>query len=374
MTVILASLAIGLIFFFQDRNPPAGQLIWEAPGRNRSSDYILLTPFPGFQKNQRISSLLLDTKGRVVRYWELERPAISTKLDSQGRLFSLLLTPPGEKRTPINGECNLITVMDSSQREVHRIHKEGLSHDFDFMPENRIAVLSYERVKLPSKSVFKDREFAFSDKLIVLNWQGEVEWQWSPFENIEHLSFDFGLSPPQISLTHGNSIQYISANPISGKPAFLLSFRNINLLVLVEYPSGRILWQNRVLKFSRQHDATFTSGHHILVFDNGLNEYPNMKVIEFDLNTEEIKWTWKPQGSYVTTSTMGGVRKLSNGSYLISNSNSGHLLEVNPNGDIVWSFLISRMNHREKWNWVLGESFYRAEVYPDSHIQNLLKQ
>ncbi len=206
-----------------------------------------------------------------------------------------------------------------------------------------------------------------------MNWEGKTLWKWDLWENLSQLHYNWG-DKPNFSLTNTNSIEYVKKNPWTQKTGFLLSSRNLNLLFFVEYPSGKIVWQNRLNSFSRQHDASFVGADKILVFDNGIGEISTMKAVEFNAKTEKVIWQWQPVSSAVTTSTMGGVRKLTNGSYLISDSNNGHLLEINPQGQIVWSYLLMPYNTIEDNPWPLGVSFFRAEVYPQSFINSFLSK
>lgn len=348
---------------------PMGLTLWRSAARAPGSDLILLTP----SRETNPKSFLINLNGDVIKTWSLKRTALNSRIGPDGLLYSLLLAPP-ERRVNINfGDCDELVAVNSINEEVLSIKRLHMSHDFDFVDRDKIVVFELDRLNRPEikKIVPKSNlEIAYADRVVVMDLKGMVTWSWAVKDHFQELKTGT-LNPDDILLTTANSIQYVPNNPLTQKPAFLASFRNLDAVVLIEYPSGHIIWKSTG-SLSRQHDATLT-GSKVLVFDNNVAaDIPNMRIHQFDLkqNTSSIIWR-PPWWNRMTTSVMGGVRRLDNGNLLVSNSVAGNLVEVSGSGELVWSFLLAP----ETWDrgsYMLGTPFYRAEVYSRQYIGEAL--
>ncbi len=349
----------------KDKRPgvnSVGQTLWQSATRKPVTDLVLVG-LNSDDPSKESELLLIDLKGNLLQKWHFFGSALTSRLGPDGLVYSILISDKQDRLTSIVGECDEIIGIDQNSKKQKSLRIQGISHDFDFVG-NDIATFKLDKAtpsdlkKLWPKSSLKK---AFADALTVVNWNGQEIWSWKILDHLKDLKLDIG-GGPNASLTHGNSIQFLKSNPLSESSAFLLSYRHLNLVVLVEYPSGKILWQSPPHQLSRQHDATLI-GTSVLVFDNGISDLPNMAIKEWDITQNQLKFQWSLPHKYMTTSIMGGVRKLSNGSFLISNSVWGNLIEVNADGDIDWSFLFSQNSNSKKLFWPIGTGFFRAEVY-----------
>ena len=100
----------------------------------------------------------------------------------------------------------------------------------------------------------------------------------------------------------------------------------------------------------------------ILLFDNGM--YRNYsRILELNPRTEKIVWKYEadPNESFYTR-TRGGNQRLPNGNTLITETNKGHVFEVNKDGEIVWEF----------WNPDFDKKGRRKVIYRMMRVEQSL--
>lgn len=155
---------------------------------------------------------------------------------------------------------------------------------------------------------------------------------------------------------HPNAITYQAEDD-----TFVISDRNPNLFVRIT-SSGELLWQfggSNPLGNHIEGSWNVNHGHHLLpdgtflLFNNG-NGNPS-PVLGFSLNTDSWQatqvWDFTLQGA--GSATLGDVQRLENGNTLITYSNGGTLVEVDPDKNIVARFTAGS----------LGYSLFRETLY-----------
>ena len=123
---------------------------------------------------------------------------------------------------------------------------------------------------------------------------------------------------------------------------------------------------------AQQHDPSITEDGHLLCFDNG-NLRPNTstthsRIVEYDTRTKELVESYvDPNPATFFTPYMGSVQKLWNGSYSICESAFGRIFEVNPEGELMWEYVIPEFaEYPEPLNeFITGEhnSCFKAHRY-----------
>ena len=117
--------------------------------------------------------------------------------------------------------------------------------------------------------------------------------------------------------------------------------REISTIVLVDLESEQIVWALSG-SWLRQHDAEFLPNGNLLLFDNeGNPSGPGIsRVIEMNPVTQEVVWSYGSKENEMLDSVARSTQnRLANGNTLIVESLAGRLLEVTPEGDIVWEFI-----------------------------------
>ncbi len=146
---------------------------------------------------------------------------------------------------------------------------------------------------------------------------------------------------------HANDIEVITKDNYKfipgAKPGdVLLSLRHLDAVVLADLTANKITWMLRGT-FRQQHDVDLLPNGHIMVFDNEGDVTTNTgksRSIEIDPITGGIVWEYTgTQMDPLYSENRGSQQRLSNGNTMISESNSGRIIEVTPDGDVVWEYV-----------------------------------
>jgi hypothetical protein len=123
----------------------------------------------------------------------------------------------------------------------------------------------------------------------------------------------------------------------------LISMRELGTgaIAVVDLDDEVMTWAQQGV-FSGQHDPDILSNGNILIFDNRghFGDFGESRVMEYDPETREIVWSYVGSEDHPFDSILRSVQeRLPNGNTLITESDGGRLLEVAPNGDIVWEYV-----------------------------------
>ena len=141
---------------------------------------------------------------------------------------------------------------------------------------------------------------------------------------------------------HANTVEVLDEHPrgLSGRGAVLLSFRNLDTVVVADLEARRVLWAWGPGVVSGQHQPSALANGNILVFDNGVAA-SRSRVIEVDPATRDIAWAYEaePAGAFFTE-VAGGCELLPNGNVLVTESNAGAAFQVRRDRSIAWRWAI----------------------------------
>ncbi len=141
-------------------------------------------------------------------------------------------------------------------------------------------------------------------------------------------------------LFHSNSIQVLARGHegLWSEGDLLICVCYLNMMVVVEHHTGRLLWTWGEGVLQRPHHATHLPDGNILVFDNGTDRGYS-RILKMDPESRKIVWQYQadpPQAFF--SATRGGCQQLPNGNVLIAETNTGRVFEVTPAGDTVWEY------------------------------------
>ena len=233
----------------------------------------------------------------------------------------------------------LITVHDSGIYEISRSrkivwqHKDpGASHDADRLPNgNTLYNLGWGK-----KGDDVVREVDPEGK-VVWSWNGLADYDRDPFANIEAEGW-----------MHVNAVTRLK----NGNT--LVSIRNFSTIAEVA-PNKRVVrdWTFKGnnkraglrtkgrIKGQRNHEPEILDNGHMLVALRGPNRF-----VEFDLDTEEIIWSWQHPGGRRELRTNRDANRLPNGNTLGTAGNK--LIEIAADGTIVWQMMAPNIGENRR--------------------------
>jgi hypothetical protein len=235
-------------------------------------------------------------------------------------------------------------------------------HDLDVGDDGRIYVLTHEIRHNEYQDFPQLAAPRIDDFAVVLSPDGEV---------LQKVSIADALiaSPYSRLLTrvtwytkgdylHNNGIDVVEAADAAALPLgpavkagqVLLSMREIDTLALLDLEQERIVWAVRG-PWLAQHDPDILPNGHILLFDNLGNFLDadgsdaeggggRSRILEFDPSTMEIVWQYAGTAEEPFESDVrASQERLANGNTLITEETRGRIIEVTPDGKIVWEFV-----------------------------------
>jgi hypothetical protein len=321
-----------------------------------------------YGSRDRAEALLMDTEGEVVHRWESQRDESWMHVEPLG-----------------NGEVLTITRdvalarYDWESEEIWR-KRLPVHHDVAVDGEGRILALTRGRTSLSHEG---EELPVLCDSIAVLSLEGEVIERRPLLPLFRSLveprriqsvqrRLSTGQSPDDLlrpggvaDLLHTNSIAILRTeiDEIAPAGAILLSFRAASRIAILSHDLDEVLWSWGRGELDGQHDVSQIANGNLMAFDNGLKRNAESRVIEIDPVAGEVVWAYDPPDLF--TRLRGGAQELSNGHVLITESDSGHVLEVTREGEMVWEF----------WNPDVRGSrratIYRLNRYPPTLFPQL---
>lgn len=162
-------------------------------------------------------------------------------------------------------------------------------------------------------------------------------------------------------LIHLNKIELLPAAMAASYPglpagAWMLSSRNLNLLVIVDPQTLKILWHAQG-HTQAQHDPEFAGNGRILVFNNGLASNTAQpadaanfsSVRQYDFGSGEWSEPYNAAGVKGFTGHSGELDFGADGSLLLNLTAQGRYLEVSPAGEVLSEFINVRNDGQVYW-------------------------
>lgn len=239
------------------------------------------------------------------------------------------------------------------------------------------------------------------DKIIEVNWEGKIIWEWRANEHFDELGFDEAAKnilyrDPNMrpagggmgDWLHINSMSTLGANKWydAGDERFhpdniIWDSREANILGIISKETGNVVWKvgpdfesSKELRqlgwiIGQHHLHMIPKGlpgeGNLLVFDNGgWGGYgaPNpssptgrmnakrdySRILEFNPVTLEIVWQYTPteagfvnplDSSKFYSPFVSSAQRLPNGNTLITEGSDGRLLEVTKEHELVWEYI-----------------------------------
>jgi hypothetical protein len=309
---------------------------------------------------------LIDMQGNTVHEWYLpDSFGDGSRADSVRFPPNTLplagdkhLYPDGRLLVNFNHSVNGIlpwgfglVMLDQDSNELWSYMKQ-VHHTFDVVPDGRIIAMVHEWIARPWPGLENIKPGFQHEKLAVLSPDGEelqmvsilAAIQNSPWQSILQYT---ETDPLYGDLLHANAVRYLDASAAAAIPNaepgdVLVSLRDMDMLIVMDLDDETVKWATRG-PWHMQHDPWVLENGNILLFDNrgDLDTGGHSRVMEFNPRNMEVTWEFPGDTGFdLYTSICGSVSRLDNGNTLITESNRGRLIEVTPEGEVVWDYYI----------------------------------
>ncbi|NHN42030.1 PGF-CTERM sorting domain-containing protein [Halorubellus sp. JP-L1] len=196
------------------------------------------------------------------------------------------------------------------------------THDADLLSDEEILVANMRA----TQNVSGNR-----DRLLVYNrTSDEITWQWQ-FRDHYDRDADIGGNYSH-DWTHVNDVDAVNDTH------YLASPRNFDMVVMVNRTSGEVEWElgepNSDDVMLKQHNPVYYESENgtptVLVADS-----ENNRVVEYARRDGDWERTWRV-GNRSSLSWPRDADRLPNGNTLVGDSSNNRVLEVTPEGEVVW--------------------------------------
>ncbi|MBF0217059.1 MAG: aryl-sulfate sulfotransferase [Candidatus Omnitrophica bacterium] len=355
--------------------------------------YTLLTPLVGRSDYSGMCSIdLVDMDGIMVYRWIVE----NSPSPSLGRLTETGKVIFSNQNDSNSSNIAGLKELDAESNQTF-IYRGILDHEFQIIDNDTFLIARDEPVQTPAGSPFPLKHMS-SPRIILLTRDGRVIWEWKAEEHLDELVdlpgfYDIFAEFKSMAASgagegfidssgklcyqgsdwaHNNTAMFIPPNPLEEKdPRFksgniLFCFCGINLIGILEYPSGKIVWAWGPGELDNPHTPSMVDNGNILIFDNGARRKWS-RVIEMDPATGKIVWEYhaEPKNSFFSD-MLSSAQRLPNGNTFICEGLSERVFEITPKGEIVWDYLSTYAKLTG------GMGFYRAYKYSPEYAAPLL--
>lgn len=274
---------------------------------------------------------LVDMAGREVHRWSHGRaPWTHRELLPDGGLLATVT----DRR---------LLALDRGSR-LRWSHRARFHHGVTVADDGRIYALTRRDRRVPWIHPTVD---CVEDFVTVLEPDGRVVEEISLLEAVRESPYAGLLPVPPdgvdreegaLDVLHANHVEPFDGSlahrsPLYARGNLLVSFRNPSAIAILDGRTHDVLWLWGPNNLVFQHHPTLLGDGNLLVFDNGLRR---SRVLEVDPLARRIVWSYTADDLF--TRTRGSVQRLSNGNTLITESDTGYVFEVTPEGERVWVF------------------------------------
>jgi len=307
---------------------------------------------------------LIDLDGKQVHGWQVQGGCSNPCLMlPNGNLWICERSPEAELISA--GAGGLIREYDWTGRIVWEHHDPRQHHDARRLPNGgavfpvwrRLTDTETAQVKGGLEGSEYDDGKIYCDVIREVDASGEIVWEWDTAVLIP--KFSIHHNAPRKGYGHANAVDVLSNGD------YLISFKRLNLLVIVSRATKQVTWALQDVRMGGQHDAQATDKGTILVFGNGLyaHDLHHSCIWEIDPKTSKLLWSYTAKRNHLSfySPHMSGCQRLRSGNTLICEAAKGCLFEVTPERDVVWEYVNPYWHEDEQgqiYNWV-----YRARRY-----------
>lgn len=314
-----------------------------------------------FHSTNASRAWLLDMNGKGLWSWSSDRSGWDlSQLNRDGSLYALFFN---EGIAKIDRDSNELWFVKGLFHHALELDEIGRIYTIDkrqeLHPEIHDAPIPVDYVVVLDAEGNELERFSLLDVLV----DSGMEELLPSYESLT----DEDERDAELDFLHTNHVEPVPAGVGSSaifEPGNLIvSFRNIDLVAILDGDTKRIIWSWGPGQLYLQHQPTLLQNGHLLIFDNGRNA---SEVIEIDPVTNQIAWTYQAEDFW--SKSRGSVQRVPNGNTLITESNTGYAFEVTPRGQRVWTFANPETTETSSGD-LLRRAIYRMKRYPSDYAE-----
>jgi hypothetical protein len=302
---------------------------------------------------------LLNMRGDAVHEWAVSYEQVFNDRPLLGGagicFFGSHLYGNGDLLVTLHGYRHGLVKLDKDSNVLWSCLDEPFHHDLDVGEDGTIFAIKNKRIKNAPIAGLEHIPLPFdNDCIVLLSPHGKPikeiplleALRDSPYAPLlSALEMPEGVGPSdrasadaeQRDPLHTNCVRVLRRDQAAKFPMFkpgqvLVSMRHLNAIAVLDTNTGAIVWATRG-PWRAQHDATFLDNGHVLIFDN-LGSKRGSRALEYDPRTLAFPWSYS---TGLNCWERGMSQRLPNGNTLIVDSVGGHILEVAPDKELVWS-------------------------------------
>ncbi|MCB0338931.1 MAG: hypothetical protein KDD53_04970, partial [Bdellovibrionales bacterium] len=180
------------------------------------------------------------------------------------------------------------------------------------------------------------------------------------------------LEGSPIDLVHTNSLSRINQDwpGVAQKGQYLLSSYFLNKIFVFDPKAERITWSFGEGTLDGPHSPEKLPNGSLLIFDNGRNRRYS-RVLEIDPINYKTKWSYSGKNHFLPFSfRRSSAQRLENGNTLILSGESGEIIEVTNDRNIVWRFHYNPGTPKRKSLAKKAGKLYRVrKLEPDTLVK-----
>ena len=276
----------------------------------------------------------------------------------------------------------------------------AIHHEIVLTPQNTL--ITFDKEMRP----YKGRNVDFC-VIVEYDLKGNELSRWSTWDNLEYLKTfhpPLELERPKVFFLpetakrkdptpwggnydyyRMNSLQVIPENKLGKKDKrfqkgnWLISFRHGSMIFILDKDTKKIVWKcgHDYIKDSLegQHSPKILKNGNMFIFDNGRYRKWS-RIIEINPLNYEILWEYRADNFFSLSE--GYVENLSNGNFLVTESEKGRAFELTPGKQIVWEFyhpdVQNRINSMHPESYGTRQWIYRATHYSKKFIDAIIRE
>lgn len=298
--------------------------------------YVLFAPAAGKE------CMLLGERGEIVHHWRLPGT-----LGNYGQLLengNLLISTKVKGGPRLAAGGGRLIELDKQGDIVWEHIDPFQHHDFNPTPNGNLLYLAWEFTASPESDRVKggipgsehQDGGVYEDLLREVDRDGNTVWEWRLKDHGFYQKYPLRANANRHEYAHGNTCH------VQADGNILVSFRQLDLIILVNRQTNEIDWEMADRSWGGQHDCQRLNNGNIILFANG-SEQPapeHSRILEIDADTRDVAWQYRGRPPVTFSSPrVSGVHRMANGNTFICEGQQGRLFEVTQAGEIVWEYI-----------------------------------